>query len=470
MESMFKGNASFNNGGDSWNVSNVKNMKKMFNNATSFNQDIGGWNVSKVTTISNMFDNAQSFDQDLRFWPVGDVSSASEYGLNSGHSDSTYFSSSSLTYFYAKGRPFSDTDLEHAVESWFSDSTAAENIYGDISDWNTSEVTDMEKLFHDKIFNEDISDWDVSKVTTIRKMFKGSTFNRNIKDWNLANVDRTGGLDEYGNESYHSDPLFTSSDKTYFEGTSWGDLVNEGGLNWPRYLRGSYNTYAEYYNADPNSRKYYEIGPTTRTQNWLNYTQIKDIFVDYSGLNNPSGTIACIIPSFQGADVSDLWDNERGRLLWLIGKNGNDGGENTCMALFLRGRNKSPFGQYSKISLVIGEDEVFWDGNGGNSWDLRVYGTTDSDLYPTNHWYIAISWQNNGSNTTVDCAFASWNNSTGTFYDPTLGEGLVWNRAKVKKPFESPDYMHVGGWSGSSDRNWLRPDIYVLAKRGYSQR
>jgi len=205
-------------GMNKWNVSNVTRMKKMFMDATSFNQDIGGWNVSKVTTISNMFENATSFDQNIRFWPVWGVSSPGSYGLNSGHSDSTYFSSSdpSLTYFYAKGRPFSDTDLQNAVQSWFSDSTAAEHIFGDISDWNTSEVTDMEKLFHEKIFNEDISDWDVSNVTTIRKMFKESSFNRNITDWNLANVDLTDGLEQYGESSSHSDSLFTSSDKNYF--------------------------------------------------------------------------------------------------------------------------------------------------------------------------------------------------------------------------------------------------------------
>ena len=210
-------------GMNKWNVSKVKNMKKMFQNATSFNQDIGGWNVSQVTTISNMFENATSFDQNIRFWPVWDVSSPGSYGLNSGHSDSTYFSSSdpSLTYFYAKGRPFSDADLQHAAQAWCSDSTAAEHIFGDISDWNTSEVTDMEKLFHEKIFNEDISDWDVSNVTTIRKMFKESSFNRNITDWNLANVDLTDGLEQYGESSSHSDSLFTSSDKNYFEGTSW---------------------------------------------------------------------------------------------------------------------------------------------------------------------------------------------------------------------------------------------------------
>ncbi|GIS52563.1 MAG: hypothetical protein Ct9H90mP28_2790 [Paracoccaceae bacterium] len=205
-------------GMNKWNVSNVKNMKKMFQDASSFNQDIGGWNVSKVTTISNMFDNAASFDQKISFWPVWNVSSPGSYGIDSGHSDSTYFSSSdpSLTYFYAKGRPFSNADLQHAAQAWCSDSTAAEDIFGDISDWNTSEVTDMEKLFRGKIFNEDISDWDVTNVTTIKQMFKESTFNRNITDWNLVNVDITDGLEEYGENSYHTDSLFTGSNKDYF--------------------------------------------------------------------------------------------------------------------------------------------------------------------------------------------------------------------------------------------------------------
>tara|TARA_B100001109_G_C18857589_1_gene472433 strand:- start:1647 stop:3104 length:1458 start_codon:yes stop_codon:yes gene_type:complete len=218
MENMFVENTSFNKGINNWNVSNVKNMKKMFQDASSFNEDIGDWNVSKVTNISKMFDNAASFDQNISRWDVSSVTDYNDYGIDSGHSDSTYFSSSdpSLTYFYATGRPFSDADLQHAVQSWFSDSTAAENIYGDISDWNTSEVTNMKRLFKGKIFNEDISDWDVSNVTTIEEMFKESSFNRNITDWNLSNVDITDGLNDYGKDSSHSDSLFTSSDKDYF--------------------------------------------------------------------------------------------------------------------------------------------------------------------------------------------------------------------------------------------------------------
>jgi len=47
--------------------------------------------------------------------------------------------------------------------------------YGLIGDWNTSQVTNMSKLFcsyHD--FNEDISKWDTSNVNMMKKMFCGS--------------------------------------------------------------------------------------------------------------------------------------------------------------------------------------------------------------------------------------------------------------------------------------------------------
>lgn len=44
--------------------------------------------------------------------------------------------------------------------------------YGNISDWDTSSVTDMSGLFQDTTFNSDISKWDTSKVTTMQ----GSTY------------------------------------------------------------------------------------------------------------------------------------------------------------------------------------------------------------------------------------------------------------------------------------------------------
>ena len=62
--------------------------------------------------------------------------------------------------------------------------------YGKIEDWNTSEVTDMSKLFRCCYkFNEDISKWNVSKVTNMIGMFhKTKNFNQPIGKWDTSNV------------------------------------------------------------------------------------------------------------------------------------------------------------------------------------------------------------------------------------------------------------------------------------------
>ena len=77
------------------------------------------------------------------------------------------------------------------------------NKYGKISDWNTSEVTDMSGLFRGfdfsdesnpeptfmRNFNEDISKWDTSNVTDMRQMFYYAfSFNQPIGEWDTSNV------------------------------------------------------------------------------------------------------------------------------------------------------------------------------------------------------------------------------------------------------------------------------------------
>ena len=76
-----------------------------------------------------------------------------------------------------------DADIKVAVRAWANPATrAAANItYDNISDWETSQVTNMEKLFcgatdyggdrNMQFFNDDISRWDTSNVTTMRMMF-----------------------------------------------------------------------------------------------------------------------------------------------------------------------------------------------------------------------------------------------------------------------------------------------------------
>ena len=62
--------------------------------------------------------------------------------------------------------------------------------YGHISQWNTSDVTNMSKAFSGKAnFNQDISGWNTSNVTDMSEMFLYATaFNQNISNWNTAQV------------------------------------------------------------------------------------------------------------------------------------------------------------------------------------------------------------------------------------------------------------------------------------------
>ena len=41
----------------------------------------------------------------------------------------------------------SDADIKIAAKAWCEDAEAAREVYGPISIWNTSEVTDMSDLF-----------------------------------------------------------------------------------------------------------------------------------------------------------------------------------------------------------------------------------------------------------------------------------------------------------------------------------
>ena len=80
--------------------------------------------------------------------------------------------------------------LRTAVSLWISDNGSALAKYGNISDWNTENVTDMSKLFWGASnFNEDISRWNTGNVTYMNKLFWGaSNFNEDISRWNTGNV------------------------------------------------------------------------------------------------------------------------------------------------------------------------------------------------------------------------------------------------------------------------------------------
>ena len=64
------------------------------------------------------------------------------------------------------------------------------NKYGKIEDWNTTDVTAMNRLFYEnRDFNEDISKWDTSNVKNMSFMFEdANNFNQPIGKWNVSKV------------------------------------------------------------------------------------------------------------------------------------------------------------------------------------------------------------------------------------------------------------------------------------------
>ena len=61
---------------------------------------------------------------------------------------------------------------------------------GDISQWDTAQVTNMRHMFfYAAAFNQDIGSWDTSKVTDMEYMFyEASAFNKNIANWDTSQV------------------------------------------------------------------------------------------------------------------------------------------------------------------------------------------------------------------------------------------------------------------------------------------
>jgi hypothetical protein len=95
--------------------------------------------------------------------------------------------------------PLKNMTISNAVQKWqFSDPFDTYCLHGNISEWDTSQVTSMWQLFRratystslDKHFNEDIELWDVSNVKSLKGMFeRAMAFNKPLNLWCVDNVE-----------------------------------------------------------------------------------------------------------------------------------------------------------------------------------------------------------------------------------------------------------------------------------------
>lgn len=84
---------------------------------------------------------------------------------------------------------FTDEGLQEAVRLWCTDRQRAYQLYGDINDWDVSEVTTMAGLFKETDFNDAIDRWNVHRVTCMDSMFlKATAFNQPLDAWDVSCV------------------------------------------------------------------------------------------------------------------------------------------------------------------------------------------------------------------------------------------------------------------------------------------
>ena len=126
---------------------------------------------------------------------------------------------------------FNNETIREAVREYLKDRTKATQIYGDIGDWDVSNVTIMGVMFYGaKSFNQPIGNWDVGNVTYMRYMFYGAKSFNNGEDagtsaplnWNVGNVTDMSGMfkdaESFNRANAHWAPVYayvSASDEDY---------------------------------------------------------------------------------------------------------------------------------------------------------------------------------------------------------------------------------------------------------------
>ena len=101
-----------------------------------------------------------------------------------------------VTEFYSEYYPedslnWLDVSMITDMSELFSGNIFYRNMYnGDISKWNTSNVTDMNHMFYYAVkFDQPISNWDTSNVKDMNNMFCNALrFNQHIDNWDVSCV------------------------------------------------------------------------------------------------------------------------------------------------------------------------------------------------------------------------------------------------------------------------------------------
>ena len=91
--------------------------------------------------------------------------------------------------------------MVEAVDAWLLDARAAQEKYGAINTWDTSQVQEAERLFNamrappSAAFNADINGWQLSSVSCLDYMFAGAAeFDQPLDSWNTKMATTAGAM------------------------------------------------------------------------------------------------------------------------------------------------------------------------------------------------------------------------------------------------------------------------------------
>ncbi|MEO1484562.1 MAG: BspA family leucine-rich repeat surface protein [Bacteroidota bacterium] len=101
----------------------------------------------------------------------------------------------SVTFINCQNMIYNATDVPDLtqVENMSAMFRFASNFDGDLSGWNTVNITNMSEMFLNATsFNGNIGNWDTQNVNNMSFMFQGATdFNQDLSNWNTQNLEDT---------------------------------------------------------------------------------------------------------------------------------------------------------------------------------------------------------------------------------------------------------------------------------------
>ena len=210
--------SNFNGNISNWDTSNVTDMNWMFQGALSFNQNISTWNISSTGYIKpGQFDESSALEitnqPNFNGKPCDD---GNENTINDVYNNGTCQGTEAVvrsenkcendpigSEIHVDGINYLVVDnntirnnLDRAETLCTSNVTNMSRLFEweyedlDLSNWDTSHVTDMQYMFFNNYYfnNNSISNWDVSNVINMQGMFSNSYFDQNISNWDVSNV------------------------------------------------------------------------------------------------------------------------------------------------------------------------------------------------------------------------------------------------------------------------------------------